>query len=277
MTNLDDYIFSDVGFEDLTTSLQSDDEFYDKYVTLKIYTRERLILSGVLMALDIAKKFNCEVLKIGKNSDIFMPKDEIFSIKGRYFDIHKAWKLIQVLFEYSCKISTYTYDMVSQIKKANANCALLTTRKTFPFSKELCVQAVLSGGGNIHRFGLFDSVLFFDNHIKFYKNFNEFCEKIKIFKIKMPEKKIMVECGDFDDFKLLLSYDPDVIQCDKFSLKQLQDCLSLRDKSHKNINITASGGINLDNCFDYAKIGIDGIVTSAPYTQGVVNLGCEII
>ncbi|WP_226996930.1 hypothetical protein [Campylobacter pinnipediorum] len=46
MINLDEYIFSDVGFEDLTTSLQSDEEFYDKCVTLRIYTRERLVLSG---------------------------------------------------------------------------------------------------------------------------------------------------------------------------------------------------------------------------------------
>ncbi|MDL0088193.1 hypothetical protein [Campylobacter gastrosuis] len=151
---------------------------------------------------------------------------------------------------------------------------LATTRKHHPFAKELCVKAVIAGGGTIHRLGLFDSVLFFKNHTIVYENFAKFCEKIPVFKAKMPEKKIMVECEGLDEFYELLKHCPDVVVCDKFTPLMIDECLKIRNDSFKNLIIAAAGGISLKNCDEFAKSDI--IITSAPYTQGVCDLGSKI-
>ena len=55
----------------------------------------------------------------------------------------------------------------------------------------------------------------------------------------------------------------DVIQLDKVDLKTTQKIVELAHQ--KNIKVLSAGGINKENVSDYAKIGVDGIVTTAPY------------
>ena len=166
--------------------------------------------------------------------------------------------------------------MVSKIKAVNSKCELGTTRKNIPFAKEMCVNSVLAGGGTIHRVGLYDSVLFFKNHTFIYENFAEFCKKIPEFKAKLPEKKIMVEVENIDDFKTLLSYPVDVVQCDKMDISALIQCVKFKNEISPNTAVSAAGGVNLKNCAEFAGTGVDYIITSAPYMQGAMDLSGKI-
>lgn len=267
------YINSDIPLDDITTSLCKNRH---KNAKLKIITREDIILSGSNIAKRVAKALDCKVINTPKDGTFINAGESIFNAEATFENLHKAWKLIQILFEYSCKISTYTANMVKQAQSINPKCQIQTTRKSFPFAKEFCLNAVLAGGGRIHRANLSDSILFFANHIKIYENFELFCKNIKEFKIAMPEKKIMVECENLNDFKILLHYEPDVIQCDKMSVNELKTAIQMRGKNAKNIIITAAGGINLKNCAEFAATGVDALITSAPYTQGTADITGKI-
>ncbi|MCD8213992.1 MAG: ModD protein [Campylobacter sp.] len=273
-TQIWEYIRSDIPFDDITASLQS--AHLKRPALLEIITREDIILSNVDVASRIATLLGCETISGWENSQNFNAGNVIFQARGSYGNLHKAWKLIQILLEYSCKISTYTKNMVSVAQAVNPNCQIQTTRKTFPFAKEFCVSAVLSGGGAIHRLNLSDSVLLFKNHINVYENFEEFCKEIKNFKAKLPEKKIMVECETLENFKTLLNFNPDVIQCDKMSLNELKHAVKLKNKSEFKPIITAAGGINLKNCAQFAATGVNALVTSAPYAQGTADLTARL-
>ena len=271
-----DYIQSDTAFCDLTTDLQANDIDLNSNAKLVIFTRENLVFSGSLTAQKIAKFLDCEVKFCGSDGQKFSENSEIFVAVGTYANIHKAWKVTQIFLEYSCKISTYTHEMVSKIKKINPKCELGATRKNIPFAKEMCVNSVLAGGGTIHRLGLYDSVLFFKNHTQIYGKFNEFCKKIPEFKAKLPEKKIMVEVENIDDFKTLLSYPVDVVQCDKMDISTLIQCVKFKNEISPNTAVSAAGGVNLKNCDEFARTGVDYIITSAVYMQGAMDLSGKI-
>ena len=272
-----DYIHSDTAFCDLTTNLQASDIDLNSLAKLTIFTRENLVFSGSVVAQKIAKFLDCEVKFCGSDGQKFSENSEIFVAIGTYANIHKVWKVTQIFLEYSCKISTYTHEMVSKIKKVNPKCELGTTRKNIPFAKEMCLNSVLAGGGTIHRLGLYDSVLFFKNHIQIYRNFSEFCEKIPEFKAKLPEKKIMVEVENFSDFKILLNYPVDVVQCDKMDISTLKECVKFKNENSPKVAISAAGGVNLKNCDEFASTGVDYIITSAPYMQGAMDLSSKIL
>ena len=202
--------------------------------------------------------------------------ETILSFKGDYENIHKVWRTTQLILEYSSKISTTTALMLEKIKEVNKDCQLLTTRKTYPFAKKFCIKSILNGGGLIHRLNLSESILFFPHHRKIYKDNFEFYKEISKFKVKMPEKKVVVESYSFEDCKNLFENSVDVVQLDKVSFDEIKRVVELRDKSFKNIKIICSGGINLKNVQDFAKLGVDAIVTSFVYSCGMANLGTRI-
>ena len=94
-------------------------------------------------------------------------------------------------------------DLLEKIEKINPSCELLTTRKTFPFSKRFCIKATICGGATIHRLNLSETILFFDGHRILFKNNEEFYEDLKRIKTKIPEKKLNVESYTFEDSKTL--------------------------------------------------------------------------
>ena len=158
---LEQYINEDIPYLDLTTHLQ---KVENKQVRLEIKTREDIVVSCMEEACRIAVLLGCEV-------DFFVPSkkkakkgDIVLCFKGDYNDVHKAWRPAQVILEYSCKIATYTYNMKKQIAKVNTNCELLTTRKTFPFSKKFCIKSIITGGAMPHRLNLSETIVFFEQH-----------------------------------------------------------------------------------------------------------------
>lgn len=267
------YIQEDIPFFDLTTHLQ---EIKGKRAKLEIFTREEIIISCSEEAARIAELLGCKVLSSICSQEKASKGDVLLSFEGDYNDIHKAWRSSQVLLEYSCKIATYTHQMLSEIRKVNQNCELLTTRKTFPFTKKFCIKSVLAGGGLPHRLNLSETILFFNHHRAVYKNNEEFYSKIEAFKIKVPEKKVAIETETYEDALNLMQHGVDVLQTDKIDIDELQKIISARDANYTHIKILASGGIHKENVKEYASCNVDGIITSKVYACGIANLGTKL-
>lgn len=267
------YINDDVPYFDLTTYLQDKN---DKKASLSIFTREDIIVSCIEEAKRIAQLLNCEVTLNRTSKETLKAGDTILEFEGSYEDVHKAWRTCQILLEYSCKISTYTNNVKNKIEDVNSSCELLTTRKSFPFAKRFCIKAIMVGGAMPHRLGLSETILLFPQHRSVYESEKDFLGAIKSFKIKAPEKKIVVETESFDDAITLMENGADVLQVDKIDLNELKNIVEYKNEYFPNVNILAAGGINLNNVQEYAKTGIDGIVSSAMYNCGMANLGSKM-
>lgn len=267
------YIEEDVPYLDLTTHLQNVE---NKKAKLEIITREELLVSCMEEACRVAELLRCKVESFIPSKQKAKAGDVLLSFSGDYNDVHKAWRSSQVLLEYSCKIATYTYEMKEKIQSVNEHCELLSTRKTFPFSKKFCIKSILTGGAMPHRLNLGETIVFFDNHRVVYESDQEFYENIKKFKIKVPEKKIVVESHDLEDSKYLMSSGVDVIQLDKMDIESISEIVAYKNENFLNVKILASGGINIDNAIEFAKTGLDGLVTSRVYLCGMANIGTKI-
>ncbi|MGB6329859.1 MAG: ModD protein [Halarcobacter sp.] len=269
-----EYIKEDLPYFDLTTHLQNSN---NQKAKLEIFTREDIVVSCTEEAARIAQLLSCEVNFFVASKKSIKKDEVLIEIQGDYNNIHQAYKLLQVLLEYSCKIATTTYNMSKLIKNVNPTCELLTTRKSFPFAKKFCINSILNGGGMPHRLGLSESILFFKQHRKLYSSNKDFYEQISKFKNMAVEKKVVVESSDIEDIKQLMEYGVDVIQIDKGSVDLINQALELRKKClYENIRIIAAGGINIKNAEAFAKTGVDAIVTSSLYNCGMADLGTRL-
>lgn len=263
----------DIPYLDLTTSLQ---KIENKKVKFEIYSRDDIVVSCVSLAKRLVLLNNCEVDFCAKDKEKLKRDDILISFSGDYNKVHKIYRTVMLLLEYASKIATYSNQMLEIAQKINPNCQVLTTRKTYPFAKNFCIKAILDGGSKVHRLNLSETILFFPHHRIVYKDDFEFYSKIAEFKNMMPEKKIVVESNNYEDAINLLKYSVDVIQLDKVSFDEIRKIINYRNKYFKDIKIIASGGINLFNIEDYAKTGIDSVVTSAIYLQGMSDLGSRL-
>lgn len=273
ISELEKYIQEDIPYYDLTTSLQN---CKDTFAELEVYTREDIVVSCTEESAKIAELLGCKIDFFVTSGQKVKKGEVLLMYRGSYEDIHKAWRLTQVLLEYSCKISTQAHKMKKEIDEVNKNCELLTTRKTFPFSKRFCIKAAICGGAAPHRLGLSESILFFDGHRLIYKDDNEFYNKIEEIKKSITEKKIAVESESYEDAIALMKYGADVIQLDKIDYDIVKKIVSYKNEKHPNVKILVAGGINLSNVKEYAACEIDGVVTSSVYLCGMANLSSNI-
>jgi molybdenum transport protein len=237
------------------------------------FTREDIIVSCSEEAVKIAELLNCKVEFYKKSKSKIKKGSTILKYSGDYEDIHKAWRLTQILLEYSCKISTYSYQMKEKI---NPSCELLTTRKTFPFSKRFCIKAAFCGGAMPHRLNLSETILFFEGHRILYKNNVEFYEDLKRIKTKIPEKKLNVESDNLEDSINLMKIGVDVIQLDKIDFEELEKIITYKNENFPFVKILVADGINLTNIEKYASYKINGVVTSSIYNCGMANISSRL-
>ena len=270
---LQSYINEDVPYFDLTTYLQ---DASAKQARLDVFTREEVVVSCSEEASRIAVLLGCEVLSFLPSKSKATKGEVLLSFQGGYEKVHQAWRVAQVLLEYSCQIATYTAQMKQEMALVNSHCELLTTRKTFPFAKRLCIKSVMVGGAMPHRLGLSETVLFFPQHRTIYNDVEAFYDAIATFKLKAPEKKIVVESKSLEDAKALMHHGADVIQLDKLEIASVEATVAYRNEHFREIKVLVAGGINVGNVKKYAQTGVDGVVSSAMYACGLSDIGTQM-
>jgi molybdenum transport protein len=67
----------------------------------------------------------------------------------------------------------------------------------------------------------------------------------------------------------------DILQCEKMDYETLKNCVMLK-KEFSNLLVSATGGINKDNIAEFAKCGVDFIVTSSPYHAKPLDIKVKI-
>ncbi|WP_345991148.1 ModD protein [Sulfurimonas sp. HSL-1716] len=269
-----EYIREDMPYFDLTTTMLGED--FDDAI-LEIRTREETVVACSEEAARIAELLGCEVEFFVPSSNRVKAQEAILRIKAKGEILHRAWKLTQVLLEYACGMATYANDMLLNVQKVNRHCEILVTRKSIPFAKKFAVRALLCGGVLPHRLGLSESILIFSHHRSLFKDTDAFKDAFKRLKPKAVEKKIVVECEDIQDAKEMLMLGADVIQMDKCALDIFSDLVGYRQTHFPDAKITAAGGINKDNAAEFAKTGVDAIITSSPYQAKMADLSAKWI
>lgn len=133
------------------------------------------------------------------------------------------------------------------------------TRKTLPGLRTLEKYAVRAGGGENHRFALWDGVLVKDTHIVACGGVAEATRRAKV-DSNLP---VQVECGGADEALAAAAAGADAVLLDNLDPSPLMDVVSRVRAEAPDVVCEASGGVTLETIEAYAKTGVDRISVGA--------------
>jgi nicotinate-nucleotide pyrophosphorylase (carboxylating) len=235
----------------------------------KLLVKDECILAGVEFARQtfnyVDKDLKMEIL-IDDGQEVNFG-DLAFYVEGRSQSILKAERLVLNAMQRMSAIATKTNYFVSLLEGTKTK--ILDTRKTTPGIRALEKWAVTIGGGENHRFALYDMVMLKDNHIDFAGGIPQAINKTKSYLEKLDkELKIIVEARNLLEVEeILRSEGVFRILLDNFTLEDTRKAVKLIG----NTCLTeSSGGINENTIRKYAKCGVD-YISSGALTHSVFN------
>nr|WP_219299750.1 carboxylating nicotinate-nucleotide diphosphorylase [Moraxella osloensis] len=136
---------------------------------------------------------------------------------------------------------------------------LLDTRKTLPILRHAQKYAMLCGGGNNHRIGLYDAFLIKENHIMACGGIAQAVSQAR----QIANKPVEVEVENFDELHQAIAANADIIMLDNFTIEDTRKAVELVASLGKPCQLEASGDISLTNLRQVAETGVDFISMGA--------------
>ena len=252
-------LLEDIGDGDHSTLSCIDKNAKGKAI-LKI--KQDCVLAGVKAAekiFEIADSTSTFILH--KNDGENVSNGELaFEVIAPIHTILKCERLVLNTMQRMSGIATLTKQYSNKL--LNYKSKLLDTRKTTPNFRLLEKEAVRIGGGNNHRFGLYDMIMLKDNHIDYCGSIEKAIQMAYDYvQTSKPGLKIEVETRSVEDVKRVVAIGlVDRIMLDNFSPDQIIESLN---EIKGRFETEASGGITIENIELFAATGVDYISCGA--------------
>lgn len=255
---VDAMLEGDWSLSDLTT--EGLGELHDGRITGTFKTPG--IIAGLPLASRIFETTGCTFTAHVAEGDRVEAKVPLFTVEGTAEQIHAAYKLGQCVMEYASGIAMRTRAMLDAARAVDPKVRVSGTRKHMPGGKLVSLLGLYAGGGILHRAGLSDSILVFDQHRVLADDPHEAVRGLVEREI---ERKVAVEVDSLEEALRYASLGVGIIQFEKFEPSRLKEAVDELRRRYPHVTINAAGGINAENAALYAAAGVDVLVTSWPY------------
>ena len=240
----------------------------------KLLVKDNGILAGVEFAKRVFNYVDPEVrldIKI-KDGEKVKKGDIAFYVDGASQSILKAERLVLNAMQRMSAIATKTKEFVDKLEGTETK--ILDTRKTTPGIRALEKWAVKIGGGENHRFALYDMIMLKDNHIDFAGGVAKAVQKTKQYlQINNLDLKIIVEARDMQEIKEILEEGGVYrILIDNFNYVDTKKAV---EYIGNQCLTESSGGITLETARKYAECGVD-YISSGALTHSVYNMDLSL-
>jgi len=245
-------LVEDIGSGDVTAELVP----ADQRVTGKVISREPAILCGRPWVTEVFRQLDpsAQLTWTADDGDRVAANQTLFEIAGLARPVLTGERAALNFLQLLSGTATATRRYVEAI--AGTASAILDTRKTLPGLRTAQKYAVLCGGAQNLRIGLFDQVLIKENHIA---AAGSLTEAIRAARRVAGSKKVEVEVETLQEFSEALQAAPDIIMLDEFSLSDMRAAVELNSASDHSVKIEASGRVTLETVRAIAETGVDYI------------------
>ena len=240
----------------------------------KLLVKENGIIAGVAFAKMIFEYVDSD-LQIETFIEDGMPVnkgDEVFHVFGSSQSILKAERVVLNSMQRMSAIATKTKHFVSILEGTQTK--ILDTRKTTPGFRACEKWAVKIGGGENHRFALYDMIMLKDNHNDFAGGIPLAIAKTKAFlKENNLDLKIIVEARNLAEVQEILSSEGVYrILLDNFDYDTTKKAVAIIGSKCQT---ESSGNINENTMRNYAECGVN-YISSGALTHSVHNLDLSL-
>jgi nicotinate-nucleotide pyrophosphorylase (carboxylating) len=198
--------------------------------------------------------------------------DVVFHVSGSSQSILKSERLVLNSMQRMSAIATKTNSYVKLLEGTNTK--VLDTRKTTPGFRAAEKWAVKIGGGENHRFALYDMIMLKDNHNDFVGGITLAIAKTKAYlKENNLDLKIIVEARNLDEVKEIIQSEGVFrILIDNFNYDDTQEAVKLIGTKCLT---ESSGNINEKTIRNYAECGVN-YISSGALTHSVCNMDLSL-
>jgi nicotinate-nucleotide pyrophosphorylase (carboxylating) len=233
---------------------------------------------GILAGVDLAKMICNEVdrgiifEKLLNDGTTIKKGDIAFKLNGEVKSLLRAERVVLNFMQRMSGIATNTANFVKAVEGTKAT--IIDTRKTTPALRYFEKWAVRIGGGQNHRYGLFDMIMLKDNHIDFCGGITKAILAVKDYQQKNNFKlRVEIEARNLKEVEEIISIGHvDRIMFDNFTPELMKQGVGLVNGKYET---EASGGITINTVRSFAETGVNFISVGA-LTHSSSNLDLSL-
>ena len=247
--NVTSALVEDIGHGDITAGLIPE----NRVATARVITRDTMVLAGKLWveATFMAVDPQLQLQWLVDEGQEVSAGSTLFEVTGKARSLLTAERTALNFLQTLSATATHTRELTTLISGTQAK--LLDTRKTLPGLRVAQKYAVLIGGGENHRMGLYDAFLIKENHIM---AAGSIAAAISTARAHAPGKMVEVEVETQDELSQAIAAGADRIMLDNFSLDAMRDAVAY---TAGRAQLEASGGVNKTSLRAIAETGVDYI------------------
>jgi len=243
----------DVGEGDLTAALLDEQQL----ATASVIAREDGVLCGTAWFDEVFRQVDprSEINWLQRDGTAITQNSRVCEIRGTACSLltaeRAALNFLQTLSGTATLVNRYVHAV------EGTGVRILDTRKTIPGLRLAQKYAVLCGGGENHRIGLYDAVLIKENHIRAAGSITRVLQEA--FE-RFPHVEIEIEVESCEELLEALEVGARRVLLDNFSLDELGKAVALNEGRAR---LEVSGNVTLENLRSLAETGIDDISIGA--------------
>ncbi len=220
----------------------------------RVITREDAVLAGQAWFNAAFRRLDPQVriFWLAEDGEDIAAGQTLCEIKGKARALLSAERPALNFLQTLSGVATETRHSVAAV--AGTRAKIYDTRKTIPGLRAALKYAVLCGGGENQRMGLFDGILIKENHIVAAGGIGQALDQAR--KLAPAGVSLQIEVENMAQLAEALDAEAKLILLDNFNTEALREAVLFTDG---RAELEASGGIGLDNVRSVAETGVDRI------------------
>jgi len=248
----------------------------EKTVSARIFVKTFAVAAGVETAAEVFRRVDerLEVKVVAPSGSRLQEGGAVLEVNGSVRSILSAERVALNFVQQLSGVATLTRRFVDAVGRNKAR--ILDTRKTVPGLRALQKAAVVAGGGQNHRMGLYDMVMLKDNHLLANDSLEELRAAIAKFRAEKPDIRIELEADNLQQVRGFMTLEGiDTILLDNMTTGELREAVAL---AGGRVRFEASGGVTLENVRAIAATGVDFISVGAlTHSAPAVDFSLELV